>query len=198
MKPAIDLEKQCLHVTVPSHGTYSVPLEPSRDDEDLTDLQVWSSQCCGKIVAPAGSELAAALSELIGTECLLVHASQTQPRLIGGQQYINDLFGNEDDILDYPLEDITTLFADGYPFLVVTESTFHDVAKWLEQGTKDVRMDMDELVARYRPNIVIAGATEGFIEEAWEAIRIGDDVIYPISRCPRCPVSNAPHSLQRL
>lgn len=115
--------------------------------------------------------------------------------MIGKQRLLDDIFSSGelvDDDLDYPLYDTTTDFADGFPFLIATEETFREISRWLVQDTKDVRIDHEELRKRYRPNIVIQGASkEGFEEDGWVEIRVGgEETIYPVHRCARCPVSS--------
>lgn len=144
-------------------------------------------------MSPPGSALQRALSDLVGTEVLLVKSSpQTFRRVLGGQQFLNDVFNALPEYpLEYPLEECTTEFADGYPFLVATEETFDAVEKWLIEKTDDVRIQKPELIERYRPNIVIKGGEKaGFEEDGWEEIKCGGtETLFPVSRCPRCPVS---------
>lgn len=67
-------------------------------------------------------------------------------------------------------------FADGFPFLLVSESSLAHVCRTLGR---------DIAVRRFRPNIVIAGS-EAFAEDRWRRIRIGGvefDVAKPCSRC---------------
>ena len=179
-----------LRIQIPNEGTFTVPLEANQDDEAVDGLQVWGSyDLTGHIVSPPGSPLAEALSSLLGAPALLIRSTNDRaPRVLGGQKFLDDLLGNA-DALDYPLEECTTEFADGYPYLVATEQTFVEVERWLVDNTKDIRMDTEELVQRYRPNIVIKGNKEAFAEDSWEEIRLGSETFYPVSRCPRCPVS---------
>jgi uncharacterized protein YcbX len=123
------------------------------------------------------------------TPVLLIRSTNNvAPRVLGGQKFLNDLFNNSEDLLDYPLEECTTEYADGYPYLVATEKTFVEVERWLIENTKDIRMDVEELVKRYRPNIVVSGNSDAFEEDSWEEIKLGEQTFYPVSRCPRCPV----------
>lgn len=145
------------------------------------------------MVSPEGGELQLALSSILETPVLLVHFDKTAPRLLGNQQFLVDLFEGIDDSLDYPLDECTTYFADGYPFLIATEASFEDIDDWLSKETTDTRMDVAELSKRYRPNIIVKGNKEGFEEDSWEEIICGDtETIFPVSRCQRCPVSFLP------
>ncbi|WP_417765475.1 MOSC domain-containing protein [Spongiibacter tropicus] len=67
-------------------------------------------------------------------------------------------------------------FADGFPFLLCTEASL----RLLEDAYGDVLA-----MQRFRPNIVVAGATP-FAELTWRRLRIGDvdfDVVKPCTRC---------------
>jgi uncharacterized protein YcbX len=190
VQPTLDIQKQILRIYIPGHGDFDVPFNPPADAERLEDLQVWGSyDLRGHIVSPEGSTLQKALSSIMETSVLLVHFDKSTPRVLSHQQFLSDLFSSYEDSLDYPLEDCTTYFADGYPFLLATEASFKQVDKWLAAETVDTRMDTEELVKRYRPNIVITGNVEPFAEDSWEELRVGDQTIFPVSRCQRCPVS---------
>lgn len=167
-----------------------MPIDPPADAERVTDLQVWGSyDLQGYVVSPEGSKLQQALSAILQTPVLLLKFDKSAPRALGTGQYIADLFAGKDNPLDYPLEDCTTYFSDGYPFLIASEASFRDVSRWLEEETVDTRMNVEELVKRYRPNIVVKGNSESFAEDSWEEIVIGKETIFPVSRCQRCPVS---------
>ena len=169
-----------------------VSLSPEASHKTVNGLKVWNSfDMAGHVVSPPDSPLQIALSSFLETPVLLIHFQDSVRRVLGDQTFLNDLFNTPglEDSLEYPLEECTTLFADGYPFLIATEQSFHAVSAWLEDETKDVRMEQEELVKRYRPNILISGAGEPFQEDGWEEIRVGGDTMFPVSRCPRCPVS---------
>lgn len=73
-------------------------------------------------------------------------------------------------------------FADGYPYLLVSESSLHDVQQRSPAG---VRME------QFRPNLVVGGA-QAWAEDKWSSLRIGDvifDVAKPCSRCILTTVS---------
>lgn len=190
IQPRIDPDEQILSIHIPGHGDFQVPIDPPADAERLEELQVWGSyDLQGYIVSPEGSKLQKALSDILQTPVVLIKYDKSVPRVLDKQQYLADLFSGLEDSLDYPLEDCTTYFSDGYPLLLASEASFKAVSRWLEEETVDTRMDVNELVKRYRPNIVVKGNSESFAEDSWEEIVIGDQTIFPVSRCQRCPVS---------
>lgn len=78
--------------------------------------------------------------------------------------------------------DIPLSFADGYPFLLINEASFHSLQ---QRCPASIRLE------QFRPNIVITGA-EAFAEDSWQSIQIGDvifDLPKPCSRCIMTTVS---------
>jgi uncharacterized protein YcbX len=75
-----------------------------------------------------------------------------------------------------------TLFADGYPMLVISEASLADLNHKLQaQGRATLPMD------RFRPNIVINGI-EAFEEDYAESLKINGAILKPVKPCPRCPM----------
>lgn len=67
-------------------------------------------------------------------------------------------------------------FADGFPFLVISQASLDDLNSRLEEPISMVR---------FRPNFVIAG-TVPFEEDQWKRIRIGEldfEIVKPCARC---------------
>lgn len=80
----------------------------------------------------------------------------------------------------YP--DIPLSFADGYPYLLIGESSFQALRQRCPAGIK---------LEQFRPNIVVAGA-DAFAEDGWQTLRIGEvifDLVKPCSRCVLTTVS---------
>jgi uncharacterized protein len=76
--------------------------------------------------------------------------------------------------------DQETTFTDGYPVLIATEASLAALNdRLVERGAEPVPM------SRFRPNLVIAGATP-FAEDTWSTVQIGSlqfDVVKPCARC---------------
>ena len=73
-------------------------------------------------------------------------------------------------------------FADGYPFLLVNERSFHDLQNRCPAGIR---------IEQFRPNLVVSGAP-AWDEDEWSVIRVGEvtfDVAKPCSRCVLTTVS---------
>lgn len=77
---------------------------------------------------------------------------------------------------DYAADGQRVAFADGFPLLLIGQSSLEALNAKLDEP---VPMD------RFRPNLVISGATP-YAEDEWKKLRVGDveiDVVKPCSRC---------------
>ncbi|TCV98170.1 YcbX family protein [Biostraticola tofi] len=71
---------------------------------------------------------------------------------------------------------IPLTFADGYPFLLISEASFLDLQRRCGAGIT---------LTQFRPNIVVSG-TEPFAEDSWKTLRIGSVVFEAVKPCSRC------------
>ncbi|ARU93539.1 YcbX family protein [Tatumella citrea] len=82
------------------------------------------------------------------------------------------------------LPEIPVGFADGYPFLLVSEASFYDLQNRCPAGIR---------IEQFRPNLVVSGS-DAWQEDQWSVIRVGDitfDVTKPCSRCIFTTVSTS-------
>jgi uncharacterized protein YcbX len=70
-------------------------------------------------------------------------------------------------------------FADGYPFLVISEASLADL---------NSRLETPLVMERFRPNIVVSGVPP-FAEDAWQQVRFGGVGFRGVKRCDRCSVT---------
>jgi uncharacterized protein YcbX len=70
-------------------------------------------------------------------------------------------------------------FADGYPFMALSQASLDDL---------NSRLSASLPMNRFRPNFVIAGA-EAFAEDAWKRVRIGDTLFHVVKPCERCVIT---------
>jgi uncharacterized protein YcbX len=74
--------------------------------------------------------------------------------------------------------DAALAYADGYPFLIVSDASLADLNR---------RLDEPLPMNRFRPNIVLTGC-EPYAEDRLGRIRIGDVELRGETTCPRCPI----------
>jgi len=67
-------------------------------------------------------------------------------------------------------------FADGFPYLVISQASLDDLNSRLAEPIE---------MRRFRPNFVISG-TEAFAEDQWKHIAIGDSRFEVVKPCARC------------
>jgi uncharacterized protein YcbX len=80
---------------------------------------------------------------------------------------INPLFDRGDEVVS---------FADGYPLMVLGESSLSDL---------NTRLDDPVPMNRFRPNLVVEGST-AFAEDDWDSVTIGEASFHSTKLCARC------------
>jgi uncharacterized protein YcbX len=78
-------------------------------------------------------------------------------------------------------------FADGFPLLIATLASLHRLNEWIAADARD-RGEDEALMTmqRFRPNLVIDGVDEPFVEDHWKRIQIGDVPFRVVKPCMRC------------
>jgi|SRR5271157_1249647 len=132
----------------------------------LQAVRVWSSE--GLQAEDCGNAAASWLGGVLGTPCRLVRIGPAFRRPVkAGRARPGDLVN----------------FADGYPFLAVSEASLGDLNSRIEKtGAEAVPMD------RFRPNIVLGGC-EPYAEDSWQRLRIGEIVFRSSGPCSRCIIT---------
>ena len=67
-------------------------------------------------------------------------------------------------------------FADGYPYLLISQASLDDLNQRLSQPIE---------IARFRPNMVVSGSLP-YDEDAWERFSVGRMNFYGVKPCARC------------
>ena len=79
-------------------------------------------------------------------------------------------------------------FADGYPYLVISQASLDDLNSRLPEPIG---------MQRFRPNLVVQGALP-YAEDTWTNFRIGDVVFRAVKPCARCVLTTLdPVSLKK-
>ena len=125
------------------------------------EVVIWSDIC---IAVDQGDAAAEWFSTFLGTACRLVAMPENYVRHVDPRYALS-----EHDQVG---------FADGYPFLLITEASLADLNARLEQPIP---------MNRFRPNIVVLN-TLPYAEDMWRRIRIGEMVFRIVKSCARCPI----------
>jgi len=150
------LEHESLVLSIPEHKDFRFSLEPNGS---ILKVKVWKDFC---FAIDLGEKAANLFSEFLGLECRLVFMPSKTKRKINPKYALQS-------------EDVIS-FADGYPFLLISEASLDNLNQRLE-----IPVSMD----RFRPNLVVSGCN-AFEEDTWKKIRIGEvffDIVKPCSRC---------------
>jgi uncharacterized protein YcbX len=126
------------------------------------DVVVWRDRCAA---VDQGDAAAGWLSAFLETDCRLVRMADEHVRRVDPA---------------YAVEESNQVgFADGYPFLLISEESLADL---------NTRMQEPLPMNRFRPNIVVSGG-EPYGEDRWRRIRIGAIVFHVVKACARCVIT---------
>lgn len=123
-------------------------------------VEVWGDDC---MALPMGSRSQAWFSQYLGIPCQLVYMPDHSLRPAGHGS----------------VGDVPVSFADGYPFLLISQGSLDDLNQRLSDPVP---------MNRFRPNLVVAGC-EPFAEDTWAEIQIGDVTFRCVKPCSRCIVT---------
>jgi len=136
----------------------SLDVPPPAADAPLLEVQVWNDRVLAQPVSAAVDRW---LSEFLGQACRLVMLPDTQVRRVDP---------------DYARAQDQVGFADGFPFLLISQASLDDL---------NARLDAPLPMRRFRPNLVVSGCAP-YAEDGWKRIRIGDLQLRVVKPCSRC------------
>jgi uncharacterized protein YcbX len=146
-------------LTISFHGQTHIAIA---NPEHLMTATVWGDpveNCCA--VQP---EINIWLSDELGISVRLVYCPDNAIRIVDEH---------------YAGQGHRTAFSDGFPLLVISQSSLDELAR--QWGAPiDFR--------RFRPNLIVGGACEPFAEDQWRSLRIGDAIFDLVKPCSRCVI----------
>ncbi len=145
-----------LVLSAPGMADLILPREP--EGGEVLAAKVW-----GDVVAArsAGRTAAEWFSDFLAASVRLVYFPDNVRRQVD---------------MDYAKSGDQTGFADGFPFLLISEASLADLNK---------RMGLDLPMMRFRPNLVVSG-TDAYAEDRWRKIRVGEVTFRVVKPCSRC------------
>jgi uncharacterized protein YcbX len=162
--PRIKLDT--IELRAPGMLRLEIPLDlPAPENEVLREVKLWDDTV---LAYDCDETTATWFSQVIGAPCRLVrfHA--------GAKRFASTKWTGG---VEAP-----TLFADGYPVLVIGSASLADLNDKLKAAGRDP-LPMD----RFRPNVVIDGM-EPYEEDYVDAFSAGEASLKPVKPCPRCPI----------
>lgn len=159
---SLALDNESIQLVFPNQRQCQIPLKGEQGVE--VQVRIWRDQC----VAYGGYDhLDVYFREYLKQTCHLVYMPDQSKRLVD-PNYTN----NGADRIG---------FADGFPYLLVTEESLADVNnRLIQQGHAQIP------ITRFRPNIVISGVSSAFAEDTWDRIAIGSNLFTVAKSCSRC------------
>jgi uncharacterized protein YcbX len=159
------IEENTLYVTHSPTGK-TLPVNMSLYQSTAITVEVWDDEMDAYEVS---EEASAWFSELLGKPVRLVYMPDESLRPV-------------DPKYAQTPEDITS-FSDGYPILVIGQSSLDDLNNRLEKQIP---------INRFRPNFVFTGGN-AFEEESWFEFSIGTTSFKGVKPCARCIVTTLNH-----
>ncbi len=145
-----------LEISVAGREVLQIPLaEPSAAHILVT---VWKDRCQA---VPVGAAADAWFCDYLGMPCRLVRMTDQLVRLV------NPDYGQPADQLS---------FADGFPLLLISEASLHDLNRRLPAAVP---------MQRFRPNLVVDGE-QPYGEDGWCRLRVGEVEFEGVKNCSRC------------
>jgi len=135
----------------------TIPLVPQMDQTD--DFIIWDDNITGQYVSVAAD---AWFSKMLDFNCRLVYMPDNSRREVSAK---------------YAADKLTSL-SDGYPFMMIGQSSLDDLNNRLAEKLP---------VNRFRPNMVFTGG-EPFDEDTMGHIKINSINFYGVKLCARCPI----------
>jgi uncharacterized protein len=150
------IDSEFLKLSAPGVTPLQLPL--SEQAGDVIEVVVWRDRCQA---IDQGDEAAAWFSQFLHLACRLVRIGSLYSRPV------NPAFANS------PAQ---VSFADGFPFLMISEASLADLNR---------RLAAPIPMNRFRPNFVVANCS-AYAEDSWKQVQINQirfDVVKPCERC---------------
>jgi uncharacterized protein len=135
---------------------------------EACEVQVWGARCAA---FDAGAEVSGFLSGWLGKPLRLVRFDTRRLR-----------HANQDWTAG---QDVSTLFTDGFPMLVLSQASIDDLA---------ARVGRELPVQRFRPNLLLGGVA-AYAEDAALELAAGAARIALTKACTRCVITTIDHRL---
>jgi uncharacterized protein len=125
--------------------------------EDIR-VGIWNDDCWANIVSAEANEW---FSDALGMDCRLVKMADHEQRLVDTH------YASNQEVVS---------FADGYPYLIIGQSSLDDLNSRLPNAVA---------MKRFRPNFVFAGGIP-YEEDSWKKFSIGKVDFFGVKPCGRC------------
>lgn len=153
---SITLAEQSIIASYSDLSALEIPLTLANNSP--IEVTVWNDQV---EAIEASDEINEWFTIVVGEPCKLAFMPEDALRPVNPERAVNN-------------ENVS--FADGYPYLIISEASLEDL---------NSRIEVDLPMNRFRPNIVVDGC-QPYEEDTWEDIRIGEVKFHVTHPCKRC------------
>jgi uncharacterized protein YcbX len=162
-----------LRLSTPTAGAVDLP--DAMPGAESRDVVVWRSHVRG---FDAGDEPAQWLSSFLGAPHRILRFDRSHARLCN-PDYAGDSGAH-------------TMFADGYPFLIIGQSSLDDLnTRLVAKGAEPLPMN------RFRPNVVVAGL-DPYAEDHLDILESDGVTLRLVKPCVRCKVTTTDQASARV
>jgi uncharacterized protein YcbX len=157
ISPTLSVDSLLVHA--PGMPTLRLALDP--EEKGRVEVSIFGAATWG---APVGEAADRWFGEFLGTGCRLLHMPDDVVRPVDPR------YAESKDRVG---------FADGYPFLLLSEASLADL---------NARMHEPVPMDRFRPNLVVTGC-EAYAEDGWRRVRVAEVSFRVVKPCVRCSVT---------
>ncbi len=136
---------------------------PLLEEGEKRRVSVWSDKCRA---IDQGEEVAQWFSEYLKVDCRLVRMASDFRRRLDTRYAVS--------------KENQVHFADGFPFLLVSQESLDDL---------NTRLEVPLPMNRFRPNLVISGSGIPFVEDHLQRLTIGEITLDVVKPCARCAIT---------
>jgi len=155
------LSERHIHITLPDGRL--IKLSQSPDSGNDIKVKVWNDYIIAKTTDTLSNQI---ISDYLDVRCQFVFMPDTTIRPVDP-----DFSCSSSDYVS---------FADGFPLLLISESSLQDLNDKLK-----VKNIPSVPMIRFRPNIVVKGCN-AFAEDRWQKFMVGDNTLLGVKPCSRC------------
>lgn len=162
LKTKIINDELIVYHSVNKHSI-SIPLRELSQSSRKIKVTIWDDECSALIVSDEVNQF---FSDILKIKCSLVYMPDEEKRIVDpNKKYVADKH--------------IVSFADGYPFLIIGQSSLDELNR---------RMPKPLPMNRFRTNFVFTGG-EPFEEDNWSDFLIGEIKFKSVKPCARCVIT---------
>lgn len=163
------LEETGIRISAPEMQPLLLPY--THDEGDVQQVHIWKDTCNAVL---GEQHMHDWFSSYLGVETRMVYMPDRTSRIVDPDFHLS-----ERDIVS---------FADGFPFLLISEASLDDLnARLSDKGESPLSM------RRFRPNIVVSGC-HPYEEDEWKTFQVEDMLFSCVKPCSRCVVTTVDYT----